>query len=151
MTVHSQKDRALQFRQMHTNPPLLVLPNAWDAASARIFEQAGFRAIATTSSGVAASLGYPDGEKISLHMLVETVEHITRVIRCPLTVDIEAGYGDTIAEVLQTVQAVLAAGAVGINIEDSNKRRGKNPLDTFYPGELIKTIPEIGRPLGSPP
>ncbi len=80
MTVHSQKDRALQFRQMHTNPPLLVLPNAWDAASARIFEQAGFRAIATTSSGVAASLGNPDGEKISLHMLVETVENITRNI-----------------------------------------------------------------------
>jgi 2-methylisocitrate lyase-like PEP mutase family enzyme len=150
MTVHSQKDRALQFRQMHTNPPLLVLPNAWDAASARIFEQAGFRAIATTSSGVAASLGYPDGEKISLRMLVETVEHITRVIRCPLTVDIEAGYGGTIAEVLQTVQAVLAAGAVGINIEDSNKRRAEALLDTSYQVELIKAIRELGRSMDIP-
>ncbi|HYL42539.1 MAG TPA: isocitrate lyase/phosphoenolpyruvate mutase family protein [Ktedonobacteraceae bacterium] len=150
MTVYSQKDRALQFRQMHTNPPLLVLPNAWDAASARIFEQAGFRAIATTSSGVAASLGYPDGEKISLHMLVETVEHITRVIRCPLTVDIEAGYGGTIAEVLQTVQAVLAAGAVGINIEDSNKRRAETLLDTSYQVELIKAIRELGRSMDIP-
>jgi 2-methylisocitrate lyase-like PEP mutase family enzyme len=150
MTVHSQKDRALQFRQMHTNPPLLVLPNAWDAASARIFEQAGFRAIATTSSGVAASLGYPDGEKISLHMLVETVENITRVIRCPLTVDIEAGYGGTIAEVLQTVQAVLAAGAVGINIEDSNKRRPETLLDTSYQVELIKAIRELGRSMDIP-
>ncbi len=150
MTVHSQKDRALQFRQMHTNPPLLVLPNAWDAASARIFEQAGFRAIATTSSGVAASLGYPDGEKISLHMLVETVENITRVIRCPLTVDIEAGYGGTIAEVLQTVQAVLAAGAVGINIEDSNKRRAETLLDTSYQVELIKAIRELGRSMDIP-
>ncbi len=150
MTVHSQKDRALQFRQMHTNPPLLVLPNAWDAASARIFEQAGFRAIATTSSGVAASLGYPDGEKISLHMLVETVENITRVIRCPLTVDIEAGYGATITEVLQTVQAVLAAGAVGINIEDSNKRRAETLLDTSYQVELIKAIRELGRSMDIP-
>jgi 2-methylisocitrate lyase-like PEP mutase family enzyme len=150
MTVHSQKDRALQFRQMHTNPPLLVLPNAWDAASARIFEQAGFRAIATTSSGVAASLGYPDGEKISLHMLVETVENITRVIRCPLTVDIEAGYGGTITEVLQTVQAVLAAGAVGINIEDSNKRRAETLLDTSYQVELIKAIRELGRSMDIP-
>src|SRR5258708_20848467 len=118
---------------MHTNPPLVVLPNAWDAASARIFEQAGFRAIATTSSGVAASLGYPDGEKISLHMLVETVENITRVIRCPLTVDIEAGYGGTITEVLQTVQAVLAAGAVGINIEDFNKTAAQtHPYHSFH-------------------
>src|SRR5438445_5648956 len=107
MTVHSQRDRALQFRQMHTNPPLLVLPNAWDTASARIFEQAGFRAIATTSSGVAASLGYPDGQKISRDMLVEVTQRITRVVECPVTVDIEAGYGDTTEEVLQTVKAVI--------------------------------------------
>src|SRR5437899_856831 len=72
MTVHSQKDRALQFRQMHINPPLLVLPNAWDAAIARIFEQAGFRAIATTSADVAASLGNPTVENISLHMFFDT-------------------------------------------------------------------------------
>lgn len=64
---------------------MLILPNAWDAVSARIFEQAGFRAVATTSSGVAASLGYADGQQISRNMLVEVVERITRVVDCPVT------------------------------------------------------------------
>lgn len=150
MTVHNQKDRAIQFRQMHVNPPLLVLPNAWDAASARIFEQAGFRAIATTSSGVAAALGYGDGQQISRHMLVETVEHIARVIACPLTADIEAGYGNTITEVLQTVQAVISAGAVGINIEDSKKQQSKALVDVSYQVELIQAIQELGRSMDIP-
>src|SRR6266705_2933363 len=104
MTSSAQKDRAIQFREMHDGPSILVLPNAWDAASARIFEQAGFQAIATTSSGVAASLGYPDGQRISRHMLVEVVEHMKRVVECPITVDIEAGFGNTIEEVLETVK-----------------------------------------------
>jgi len=65
MTSSTQKTKAVQFRNMHSGFPILVLPNAWDAASARIFEQAGFPAVATTSSGVAAALGYPDGERIS--------------------------------------------------------------------------------------
>ncbi|MFL5624115.1 MAG: isocitrate lyase/phosphoenolpyruvate mutase family protein [Ktedonobacteraceae bacterium] len=150
MTIHNQKDRAIQFRQMHVNPPLLVLPNAWDAASARIFEQARFRAIATTSSGVAAALGYGDGEQISRHMLVETVEHIARVIASPLTADIEAGYGDTIAEVLQTVRAVIDAGAVGINIEDSKKQQSKALVDVSYQVELIQAIQELGRSMDVP-
>src|SRR5438132_13874327 len=98
MTSNIQKTRAIQLRELHSGPPILVLANAWDAASARIFEQAGFPAIATTSSGVAASLGYPDGQHISRDMLVEVVRHITRVVTCPVTVDIEAGYGDSIKE-----------------------------------------------------
>src|SRR5258708_20874015 len=118
MTSNIQKTRAVQLRRLHYGPPIIVLQNAWDAARARIFEQAGFRAIATTSSGVAASLGYPDGQKISRDMLVEVTQHITRVVECPVTVDIEAGYGDTTEEVLQTVKAVIDAGAVGINTED---------------------------------
>lgn len=143
MTAHNQKDRAVQFRHMHTNPPLLVLPNAWDAASARIFERAGFRAIATTSSGVAASLGYPDGQLISRGMLVEVVEHITKVIACPLTVDIESGYGNSTEEVLETVKAVIAAGAVGINIEDSTKQQTKGLFDIEFQLELLKAIQDL--------
>src|SRR5258708_21835121 len=102
MTSNIQKTRAIQLRELHYGPSILVLPNAWDAASARVIEQAGFRAIATTSSGVAASLGYPDGQKISRDMLVEVTQRITRVVECPVAVDIEAGYVDTIADVLQT-------------------------------------------------
>src|SRR5438128_10096564 len=78
MTAHSQKDKAVQFRHLHDGPPILILLNAWDAASACILEQAGVRAIGTTSSGVAASLGYADGQRISREMMVEVVERIMR-------------------------------------------------------------------------
>ena len=142
MTLNIQKTRAIQLRELHYGPSILVLPNAWDTASARIFEQAGFRAIATTSSGVAASLGYPDGQKISRDMLVEVTQRITRVVECPVTVDIEAGYGDTTEEVLQTVKAVIDAGAVGINIEDSTKQQEKSLVDVSLQVQLLKTIQE---------
>ncbi len=111
MISPSQKTKALQFRQLHAGPSILVLPNAWDAARAGILERAGFLAIATTSSGGAAALGYPDGQQISRAMLIESVERITRVVSCPVSVAMEAGYGDTIEEVLQTVKAIMTAGA----------------------------------------
>src|SRR6266581_8801795 len=91
-----QKENATQFRRFHQGAPLLVLPNIWDAASARIVEQAGFRAIATTSSGVAAALGYSDGQRISRDMLVGAHARITREVESPVTADIEAGFGNSI-------------------------------------------------------
>ena len=118
MSSTTHKEKAVQFRGFHKGPPLLVLPNAWDAASARIIEQAGFRAIATTSSGVAASLGYSDGQHMSREMMVDAIARIANAVECPVTADIEAGYGNSIEEVLQTVKAVIMTGAVGINIED---------------------------------
>ncbi|PZR99622.1 MAG: hypothetical protein DLM70_14955 [Chloroflexi bacterium] len=124
MSSTLQRDRAAYFRELHHAGPVLVLPNVWDAAGARICAQAGFRAIATTSSGVSATLGYGDGEQITRDMLIEAVERITRVVDCPVTADIEAGFGDSIEDVLQTVQAVIATGAVGINIEDSKREKG---------------------------
>src|SRR5258707_2771090 len=111
-----QEERAAQFRCFHHEAPLLVLPNVWDAASARIIEQAGFRAIATTSSGVAAALGYSDGQHISRDMLIEALARITRVVACPVTADIEAGYWDSILEGLQNVQAVITTRVVCIHI-----------------------------------
>jgi 2-methylisocitrate lyase-like PEP mutase family enzyme len=150
MTALSQKETASQFRHMHVNPPLLILPNAWDAASARVFERAGFRAIATTSSGVAAALGYPDGQQISRDILVEVVEHIARVIACPLTVDIEAGYGKSVEEVLETVKAVVAAGAVGINIEDSRLQQTRVMVDVVYQAELITAMRALARSMDIP-
>lgn len=146
----TQKEKAIQFRQLHTEPDMLVLPNAWDAASARILEQAGFQAIATTSSGVAASLGYPDGQHISREMLLEVVERITRVIACPVSVDLEAGYGDTLEEVLQTVEAIIKAGAVGINIEDSTKQGQRTLVDIAHQVELLKTIQEVAASMDVP-
>src|SRR5947209_19075848 len=114
MSSSAQKEKATQFQRFHQGAPLLVLPNVWDAASARIIEQAGFRAIATTSSGVAAALGYSDGQLMSREMMIEAIARITRVVECPVTADIEAGCGNYSEEVLQTVKAVMTTGAVGI-------------------------------------
>ena len=145
-----QKVRAEQFRRFHHEAPLLVLPNIWDAASARIVEQAGFRAIATTSSGVATALGYSDGQHISRDMLVEALARITRVVECPVTADIEAGYGRSIEEVLQTIKAVIMTGAVGINIEDSLKQQEKALVDIAYQVELIKALRELATSMDVP-
>jgi 2-methylisocitrate lyase-like PEP mutase family enzyme len=122
-----QVDKATRFLRMHDRTAILVLPNAWDAASARIFEEAGFQALASTSAGVAASLGYPDGEQISRDEMVEAVGRIVRCVAVPVTADMEAGYGPGLDAVTQTIQAVIAVGAVGMNLEDSTSDE-KNPL-----------------------
>jgi 2-methylisocitrate lyase-like PEP mutase family enzyme len=150
MPATNQKEKAIQFKRFHEGPPILVLPNAWDAASARIFEQAGARAIATTSSGVAAALGYPDGELISREMMIEVVARITRVVDCPVTVDSEAGYGATVDEVRQTIRAVIEVGAVGINIEDSRRGAGRALVDVPRQVELIKALRELARSMDIP-
>ena len=150
MSSKIQKERAAQFRRFHHGAPLLVLPNVWDAASARIVEQAGFRAIATTSSGVAAALGYSDGQHISRDMLIEAIARITRVVECPVTADIEAGYGNSIEEVLQTVKDVITTGVVGINIEDSLKQQEKALADVSYQVELIKALRELATSMDMP-
>jgi 2-methylisocitrate lyase-like PEP mutase family enzyme len=110
--------KADAFRALHSGSPILILPNAWDSASARVFEEAGFRAVATTSAGLAASLGYPDGERAPLDDVLWVVRHITETVSIPVSVDLEAGYGDTPEAVGRSCRAVLAAGAVGVNIED---------------------------------
>ena len=109
------EQKAERLRQLHFGPRILVLPNAWDVASARIFERAGFPAIATTSAGVAFSLGYPDGDRISRKEMVEAVARIARAVKVPVTADVEAGYGDAV----ETARAVWAAGGVGMNLEDT--------------------------------
>ena len=150
MNSNLQKEKATQFRGFHQGPPLLVLPNIWDAASARIIEQAGFRAIATTSSGVAAALGYSDGQHMSRELMIDAIARITRVVECPVTADIEAGYGNSIEEVLQTVKAVIMTGAVGINIEDSLKQQEKALVDITYQVELIKALRELATSMDVP-
>lgn len=103
-----------RFRRLHRGKRILVLPNAWDAASARLFEEAGFPAVGTSSAGIAFSLGYPDGEQVPLAEMTAAVARIVRAVRVPVTADLEAGYGD----VGRAVRAVAQAGAVGINLED---------------------------------
>ncbi|HEY6910128.1 MAG TPA: isocitrate lyase/phosphoenolpyruvate mutase family protein [Myxococcales bacterium] len=109
------RERAALLRRLHDRTRILVLPNAWDVASARVVEEAGFPAVATSSAGVAAVLGYADGERIGRDEMLEMVARIARAVRVPVTADLEAGYGDP----AKTVEAALRAGAVGMNLEDS--------------------------------
>lgn len=110
--------KAHSLRRLHVEGPILVLPNAWDAGSARIFVAAGFPALATTSAGIAFSLGYADGEQISRAEMLAALARITRRVSVPITADMEAGYGRTPDAVATTVHGVLEAGAVGMNLED---------------------------------
>src|SRR5260370_28896924 len=132
MSSTVQKERAAQFRRFHHGAPLLVLPNIWDAASARIVEQAGFRAIATTSSGVAAALGYSDGQHISRDMQIEAIARITRVVECPVTADIEAGYGNFISEGLPTVKTLVTTRRFCIYIDHSLKQQAKSAVNVSH-------------------
>lgn len=118
MTPAEQTRQAEAFRNRHHGPPLLLLPNAWDAMSARIFVDAGFDAIATTSGGVAWSLGYADGEHTPWAEVVAATARIVRAARVPVTADIEAGYGGNPDAVMNSVTDIIRAGAVGVNLED---------------------------------
>ncbi|HEV7735403.1 MAG TPA: isocitrate lyase/phosphoenolpyruvate mutase family protein [Candidatus Binatia bacterium] len=113
-------DRAATFRALHRPGAPLVLVNAWDAASACVFAEAGAPAIATSSAALAWSLGYADGQHLPLPLLVETVARIVRVVDVPVSVDLEAGYGATPDAVCAAVRQVVDAGGIGINIEDGD-------------------------------
>ena len=122
--------RAERFRALHDRRRVLLLPNAWDAGSARLFAELGFAAVATTSGGVAWSLGYADGEALPLAEVLAVVRRMVRVTPVPLSVDFEAGYGATPQAVQGSVRAVIDAGAAGINIEDGiNHQRLRTPGD----------------------
>ena len=117
------KALAERLRALHAGPRPLILPNAWDVASALAVERAGAVAIATTSSGVAATLGYPDGEAIPAEEMLDAVRRMASAVELPVTADLEAGYGLSADEL---VARMLEAGAVGLNLEDS-VRDGTEP------------------------
>jgi 2-methylisocitrate lyase-like PEP mutase family enzyme len=116
--MNAKPDTAAIFHQLHEGPQPLLLPNSWDAGSARLMESLGAKAVATTSAGVAWAHGYPDGNSLPVRLLVASIANIARAIRVPLTVDVEGGYADDPPAVEETVAKVVEAGAVGINIED---------------------------------
>ncbi|MBB4665071.1 isocitrate lyase/PEP mutase family protein [Conexibacter arvalis] len=118
MEREEQRRRARRLHELHQGPGALVVLNAWDAGSARVFERSGCDAVGTTSAGVAFALGRPDGEALARDELVDATARIAAALRVPLTADLESGYGATAEEVGETVAAVLDAGAVGVNLED---------------------------------
>ena len=113
-----QAKRAARLKELHRGPQILVLANAWDVISARIVEEIGFPALATTSAGVAASLGYADGQRVTREEMLEVVARVARAVNVPVTADLEAGYGMTPKEMAETARAAVDAGAVGMNLED---------------------------------
>jgi 2-methylisocitrate lyase-like PEP mutase family enzyme len=139
----TQQEKAKQFLALHTRPKILVLPNAWDVPTARIFEIAGFPAIASTSAGIANSLGYPDVERISRDEMLEVVARIARAVAVPVTADVEAGYGDPVA----TAKAVVAAGAVGMNLEDAVGPAGDTLVEISKQVAILREIRALGLPL----
>ncbi len=119
MVSSSQKEKAELFLKYHSDKEILVLLNSWDIGSSKLIEASGYKAIATTSMGVAASLGYPDNQVIKLSEMIEIITGIVNAVRVPVSVDIEAGYGNNLDEIIDSVKKIIATGIVGINIEDS--------------------------------
>lgn len=134
--------KANAFRALHHGGKVLVLPNVWDVASARIIEDAGFPAIATTSAGIAFSLGYPDGQKISRLEMLARVARIVRAVKLPVTADAESGYGNRPEDAAQTAREVIEAGAVGMNFEDGTEDPQHPLIDLSLQLEKIHAIRE---------
>ncbi|SEK55015.1 isocitrate lyase/PEP mutase family protein [Streptacidiphilus jiangxiensis] len=112
-------DKARYFHSLHQPGAPLVLPNAWDVASARVVEAAGARAVATTSAGLAWSLGCVDGGSLTREAGLAALARIVDAVSVPVTADIERGYAEDAAGVAETIRGVIAVGAVGVNLEDA--------------------------------
>jgi 2-methylisocitrate lyase-like PEP mutase family enzyme len=142
MDMERQTAKANAFRTMHRGGRTLVLPNAWDVASARVFAEAGFGAIATTSAGIAFTLGYPDGQRISRQEMLAVVGRIARALEVPVTADVEAGYGERAEDAVQTAREVTGTGAVGMNLEDATGDPQRPLLDLTLQVERVKAVRE---------
>jgi len=119
MVTTIQKEKAKRFLKFHHDREILVLLNSWDIGSSKLIEACGFKAVATTSMGIAASLGYPDSQVIRFSEMIGVVRGIVNSVEVPVTVDIEAGYGKNLKEILESVKQFIETGIAGINIEDS--------------------------------
>lgn len=148
-----QVARAKEFLALHNAGELLVLPNAWDAGSAVIYQRAGFRAVATSSAGIAFSYGRSDGERVTLTDLLHVVKSMVARLSVPLSVDFETGYGDGLDDTLDSVRSVIRAGAVGINLEDGvvgEGAKGHKLVDLERQLELLRAVSGLREELGVP-
>ncbi len=148
--LDDRKTKAEAFRTLHRGPKVLLLPNAWDVASARIFEEAGFPALATTSAGIAFALGYPDGERITRQEMLAVVARIAPAVRIPVTADMEAAYGHTAEAAELAAAGVIEAGAVGLNLEDGTGDPAHPLVDLSLQLEKIRAVRGAGDAIGVP-
>jgi 2-methylisocitrate lyase-like PEP mutase family enzyme len=149
-----QAAMARHFRSLHGAEKLLLLPNAWDAASARLFEEEGFPALGTTSAGVAAAMGFPDGEVMSLAIHLGVARCIVELVGIPVSLDLERGYAEDIADLQRNVVRALEAGVVGVNLEDGAAGGGAShgpPLRELNEEcDRIRAVREAGERFGVP-
>ncbi len=150
MDVRVQAEKAEQFRKLHHGPQMLVLANAWDVVSARILEECGHPAIATSSAAVAFSRGYPDGQRIPRDEMLDVVARIAHAVHVPVTADLEAGYGTTVKDMAETVKAAIDAGAIGMNLEDVTGDDESSLVHTALQAEKIRAIHATAKSLGVP-
>ncbi len=150
MDMRKQAEKAEKFRKLHHGPRMLLLPNAWDVASARILEECGHPAIATSSAAVAYSLGYADGQRISRGEMLEVAGRIGRATNIPVTADLEAGYGATAKDMADTVKSAIAEGIIGMNLEDVTGDDESSLVDLPLQVEKIRAIREAAAATGVP-
>lgn len=141
--------KARAFQQLHLGPRILVIGNAWDAASARVFEHAGMAAVGTSSAGIAYCHGYPDNERIPRDVILAATREIVRAVQVPVTADILTGLGATVEAAVATVKEVIAMGAVGVNIEDATDE-GPRLFDIAQQAEKIAAVAAAVKASGVP-
>jgi len=144
------KTKAEKLRALHSGPEALLLPNVWDVATARIIEDAGFPAIATSSAGIAFAQGFPDGQRIPVDRMMSAIAAIAAAVSVSVTADVEAGYGTTPESAVTTARNVIEAGAVGMNFEDATGDPAHPLADLSLHLERIRAIRETVSKSGVP-
>lgn len=150
MDIKAQAAKAEALRKLHHGPRLLALANAWDVVSARILEDVGHPAIATSSAAVAFSRGYPDGQRIPRDEMLDAVGRVARAVRLPVTADMESGYAKTPEEIAEFTKALVASGAVGLNFEDVTGDSESSHVELPLQVKKIRTLRETSAALGVP-
>lgn len=136
-----QQHLAKVFQTMHKDNNFFILPNIWNVGSAVVFENQGYKAVATSSAGVAYALGYPDGEELTIDDLVFIVSKITSRINIPLSVDFERGYSENLNEIEENAKRLLEAGVVGFNIEDGKSDGSLDHINVM--AAKVKTLSDL--------
>jgi 2-methylisocitrate lyase-like PEP mutase family enzyme len=147
--MSASTSKADRLRALHSSGEPLLLVNVWDAVSARIIEELGFSAIATTSAGVAWAEGFADGQRVSRQQMLARIAIIARAVDVPLTADLEGGYGTTVDDAIATAQGAIDAGAVGLNFEDGQEE-GDPLINLKQQTKRIEAIRETSNNLGVP-
>lgn len=142
--------KAERFCALHKGQNTMILPNAWDVISAKMFEECGCKAIGTTSAGIAMSLGYPDGQEIPFETMLSVIKNMVNSVDVPVSADIESGYCKTTKEILHTIDQVISAGVVGINLEDGTGDINSPIYDPILQQEKISAIREHCDSIGFP-